>query len=370
MTVHSAQRGGAQLVALGQARALRREYDIVVAVGPGPLRAAFTEVATAVVRGPTCLPLWGASRRRWALQIGRAVPDAVRFAGLVCRQRIDVVVVSSTVLVAPVLGARLARVPVIVHAQEAPTSAAARRLFHVHGALADTVVAISPWIAQAFDGARAKVLPNPVGIPIPRDPAPREPCASDPVRLVVVGTVDRHKRQDLAVAAVRALRDRGLEAQLTIVGLEADRAYAAEVRAQARELGVSPQVRFSGPTSDVAALLLAADALLLPAGEVTPLVLMEAMALRTPVVAARMGSIPDVVADEMSGLLVAPGDPAALAAAVLRLRRERGLAQRIAEGGRRRVQEHFDATGSHRRLSAEIGRLAAERTPTAGGRTA
>ena len=131
MAVHSAQRGGAQLVALGQARALRREYDLVVAVGAGPLRAAFAEVATAVVRGPTCLPIWGASHRRWALQIGRAVPDAVRFAGLVRRHRIDVVVVNSTVLVAPVLGARLARVPVIVHAQEAPTSAAATRLFRV-----------------------------------------------------------------------------------------------------------------------------------------------------------------------------------------------------------------------------------------------
>lgn len=139
MAVHSAQRGGAQLVALRQARALRSEYDLVVSVGGGPLRAAFTEVATAVVRRPTSLPIWGASHRRWALQIGRAVPDAVRFAGLVLRHQIHVVVVNSTVLVAPVLGSRLARVPVIVHAQEAPTSAAATRLFRVHGALADTV---------------------------------------------------------------------------------------------------------------------------------------------------------------------------------------------------------------------------------------
>ena len=83
----------------------------MVAVGNGPLRAAFAEVATAVVRGPTCLPIWGASRRRWALQIARAAADAVRFAALVRRYRVDVVVVNSTVLVAPVLGARLARVP-------------------------------------------------------------------------------------------------------------------------------------------------------------------------------------------------------------------------------------------------------------------
>ena len=55
-------------------------------------------------------------------------------------------------------------------------------------------------------------------------------------------------------------------------------------------------------------------------------------------VAARMGSIPDVVTDEVNGLLVAPDDPAGLAAAVARLRREPGLADRLAEAGRRRVE--------------------------------
>src|SRR5688572_22870482 len=98
MAVHSAERRGAQLVAPGQARALCCEYDLVIAVGMGPLRAPFAQVAAAIVRGPTHLPIWGATRRRWALQIGRSMPDAVRFAALVRRHRIDVVVVNSTVL--------------------------------------------------------------------------------------------------------------------------------------------------------------------------------------------------------------------------------------------------------------------------------
>jgi glycosyltransferase involved in cell wall biosynthesis/peptidoglycan/xylan/chitin deacetylase (PgdA/CDA1 family) len=357
MAVHSAERGGAQVVALGQARALRVEHDLVVAVGRGPLHAEFAEVAAVVVRRPAYLPIWGASRGRWGLQIVRMIPDAMRFARLVWRHRIDVVVVNSTVLVSPVVGARLSGVPVVVHAQEAPKSAAAMRLFRVHGLLADTVVAISPWIARAFDGARASVLLNPVGIEIPPDPGPREVCADDPLRLVMVGTVDRHKSQHVAIAAVAALRGRGHEAELTLYGLEADLAYAAELRNQARDLDVTRHVVFAGPTSDVGARLLTADALLLPAGEVTPLALMEAMALRTPVVAARMGSIPDVVTDGESGLLVAPDDPAALAAAVARLRHEPGLARRLADEGRRRVEKDFDETRAHRRLSAEIRRL-------------
>jgi glycosyltransferase involved in cell wall biosynthesis len=361
MAVHSAEHGGAQLVALGQARALRREYDLVIAVGAGPLHDAFREVAVAIVRGPTSLPVWGASHGRWSLQTARALLDALRFAGIVRRRGISVVVANSTVLAGPVIGARLARVPVIVQAQEAPTSTAARRLFRLHGALADTVVAISPWLARSFDGARATVLRNPVGIAVPRDPGPRDLCATDPLRLVMIGTVDRHKRQAVAIATVRALRDRRLEAQLTLYGREADRAYAAELRQLARALGVADQVHFAGPTSDVAARLLAADALLLPAGEVTPVVLMEAMALRTPVVAARMGSVPDVVTDGVNGVLVATDDPDEFAAAVARLRREPGLAARIAEAGRRRVEADFDERRSHRRLNSEIRRLTARR---------
>jgi glycosyltransferase involved in cell wall biosynthesis len=81
------------------------------------------------------------------------------------------------------------------------------------------------------------------------------------------------------------------------------------------------------------------------------------MALGTPVVAARMGSIPDVVVDGVSGLLFAPDDVESLAAAVARLRRDARLAEELAAGGRRHVERHFDETRSHERLRQEIERL-------------
>jgi glycosyltransferase involved in cell wall biosynthesis len=356
MAVHSAKPAGAQLVALGQARALSPEHDLTIAIGQGALREPFAQLGP-IVRGPTVLPIWGASAGRWALQLARAAPDGARLAVEIRRRGIDAVVVNSTVAVAPVIGARLAGVPVIVHAQEAPKTPAVRALFRFHGALADTVVAISPWIAEAFAGARAHVLLNPVGIPIGAR-RERPPRVDGRLRLVVVGTVDRHKRQDLAVAALARCAP---NAELAIVGHESDPAYAAEVRALAHQAGVAERVHFLGQSDDVPAQLLAADALLLPAGEVTPLVIMEAMALGTPVIAARMGSIPDVVVDGESGLLVEPGDPAAFGAAVGRLRSEPGLGEALAAGGRRRVEEHFDQTRSHERLRAEIARLLAAR---------
>jgi glycosyltransferase involved in cell wall biosynthesis len=368
MAVHSPKPAGAQLVALGQARALADDHDLVVAIGNGALRPPFAELGL-IVRAPTRLPIWGASRGRWALEIARAAPDALRLAGIVRRHGVDAVIANSTVLVAPVLAARLAGVPVIVHAQEAPKSTAARRLFRFHGAMADTVVAISPWIAEAFAGARAHVLLNPVGIPLPPRPE-RAPRDGGRLRLIVVGTVDRHKRQDLAVAALAALEAHGLDAELVLVGPEADPAYAADVRDQARRAGVGERVRFAGQSSDVPGHLLDADAMLLPAGEVTPLVIMEAMALGTPVVAARMGSIPDVVVHGESGLLVEPDDAAGFAAAVARLQREPGLAPALADGGRRRVEERFDEARSHLRLREEIERLVAASARGGGARRA
>jgi glycosyltransferase involved in cell wall biosynthesis len=79
------------------------------------------------------------------------------------------------------------------------------------------------------------------------------------------------------------------------------------------------------------------------------------------VIAARMGSVPDVVVDGVSGLLVEPDDPGAIAAAVERLQREPGLSHELADGGRARVEQHFDEARSHERLREELARLIAGR---------
>jgi glycogen(starch) synthase len=359
MTVHSAKPAGAQLVALGQAQTLSADCDLTIAVGHGELRPRFAPLGE-LVRAPTRVPVWGASRPRWALEIARAAPDAVRIAALIRRERIDAVVANSTVLISSVLGARLAGVPVVVHAQEAPKSVAARRLFRFHGALADCVVAISPGIAEALGAARAHVFLNPVGIPVAerRERPPREP--GRPPHLVVVGTVDRHKRQDLAIEALSALHAAGLPATLELIGLEADAEYSAQLHERVAALGLDGHVAFAGQCSDVDRRLLAADALLLPAGEVTPLVLMEAMAQGTPVVAARMGSVADVVGEHgQTGLLFAPDDVAGLAAAVQALATDAVLAERLSRLGRERIEQQFDERRSHARLREEIARLVA-----------
>lgn len=348
--VHSAKRAGAQLVALRQATALAEMYELVIAVGHGPLRPEFAELGE-IVRAPTRLPVWGASRWRWTIDLARALPDSIRFLSVIRRRRISAVLAPSTVLVAPVISARLAGVPVVVEAQEAPKSRAARTLLRFHGRFADVVVPTSPLLQRALAGAKARVVLSYIGIPLPF-PVDRPDRAPDsPLRLITVGTIDRHKRQDLAVAALSLLVADGVDATLTFVGAEADPGYAAELRADVERLGLVTRVEFAGPTSDVHPYMVGADALLLPAGEVTPLVLMEAMARGTAVVATRTGSSADIVGEDgLSGLIVSPDDSAALAAAVRRLADEPDLAAQLARNGRARVEEWFDERQSHGRL--------------------
>ena len=105
LTVHTGERGGASLMALEEARFLARTHDLVIAVGPGPLRARSPRTAT-VVAGPPSLPLWTDAPGAWLKRSARTAQHAVRLARVIRRERIDLVLVNSTVSLAP--GARRA----------------------------------------------------------------------------------------------------------------------------------------------------------------------------------------------------------------------------------------------------------------------
>jgi glycosyltransferase involved in cell wall biosynthesis len=74
-----------------------------------------------------------------------------------------------------------------------------------------------------------------------------------------------------------------------------------------------------------------------------PLAVSEAFVARLPVIASRVGGMPEVVRHEQTGLLIAPNDPPALAAAISRLANDRELAQRLAKAGRQFYDEHLRA---------------------------
>jgi len=110
------------------------------------------------------------------------------------------------------------------------------------------------------------------------------------------------------------------------------------LEAQARRLGVGDRVLFAGFRDDVPSLLAGMDVVVLPSlNEGMGRVLVMAMALGKPIVATRVGGVPELLADGAAGRLVPPGDAAALADAVCGLLRDPDRATALGEAGRRRA---------------------------------
>ena len=141
--------------------------------------------------------------------------------------------------------------------------------------------------------------------------------------------------------ALPRVLERVPEARVRVVGHE-ELSTVAELRAYAAGRGVADRVAFEGFRGDVPSVLRELDLFVLPSlWEGFGLVLLEAMAAGRPVVASAVGPIPEVVVDGESGLLVPPGDPEALARAIVRVLEDAVLAERLGRAGRARVEQVF-----------------------------
>jgi glycosyltransferase involved in cell wall biosynthesis len=135
----------------------------------------------------------------------------------------------------------------------------------------------------------------------------------DAPTVVFVGNLKPVKGLDNLITAVSLLRGRGSDVRLHLVGRGP---LEAGLRRKTTESGLERIVRFEGERSpgEVARWMNAADVLCLPSvSEGVPNVLLEAMSCGTPVVASRVGGVPEIVESKKCGFLLDPGDPEALA---------------------------------------------------------
>jgi glycosyltransferase involved in cell wall biosynthesis len=154
-----------------------------------------------------------------------------------------------------------------------------------------------------------------------------------------IGRMTGIKRTNDVLLAFKLLRERGIDARLCLVGDGPDR---DEVERRAHELGVMRETLFLGYQEQVASLFAAFDVFILPsANEGTPVTAIEALAAGKPVVATRVGGIPDVVRDGEDGFLVEPGDVEALAERLAQLATDPELRERMGEAARSRVRERY-----------------------------
>lgn len=191
---------------------------------------------------------------------------------------------------------------------------------------------------------RITVLPMPVSA---ERFAPPLHNVRDTGRLLFVGRLIERKGAEYAVRAMAALRRQGRAVRLTVIG---DGPERIRLVALVEELGLRQAVDLAGalPHDDIAEHYRTASMLLMPAvtdwkgeQEGFGMVLVEAMASDLPVVATRNGGIPDVVTDEVTGLLVPERDAAALAAAAARLLDDPALSTRLADAARAELDRRF-----------------------------
>jgi colanic acid/amylovoran biosynthesis glycosyltransferase len=224
-------------------------------------------------------------------------------------------------------------------------------------AAARFVVAISEYnrrlVLERCPAARVEVVH--CGVEVERH-AWRDMDGRSPDRVVCVASMFPKKGHADLIDALALLAERRPAVTLELIG---DGPERDRILARARERGVEGRVTAPGNRSAqqvraalAEARVFALPAIRLPSGrmEGIPVALMEAMAAGVPVVATRLSGIPELVQDGVTGLLVEPHDPAALAAALERLLGDEALAAELARNARMLVERSFSLEVEARRL--------------------
>jgi glycosyltransferase involved in cell wall biosynthesis len=221
-------------------------------------------------------------------------------------------------------------------------------------------------LQRGYDAARLSVIPNGIDCERFRTPGNGESVRSEwniPPGAPVVGVLARLLRikgQEVFLRAAALMAANNPQVRFVIVGgNNVDREYADELKRLTGRLGLENRVVFTGFRTDVANILAALSVVVSPSLGLEGLSnsLLEAMAAGLPVVATRVGGTPEIVEDGVTGLLVSPGDPQVLAAAISRLLHDRTTARQLGQSARRRVFSRYSleqAVASTERLYDDL----------------
>ncbi|MQY04001.1 glycosyltransferase family 4 protein [Actinomadura macrotermitis] len=350
---------GSDRMLIESVRALVPERRVLVTLPEdGPLAPALREAGAEVVILPVPVLrkayLTPFGLVRLAAAALKALPAA---RALLRREKAAALYVNTVTIPLWLVAARLARVPALCHVHEAedgvpgPVKAALSLPLR----LARTVVVNSRASAAALGsaGRGSRIIYN--GVEAPGEFTEPRGKPAPPARIVLVGRLSPRKGSDVAVRAVRLLRERGHDVRLTLVGavFPGYEWFEEELRAAADE-----SVEFAGFRASVGASFAEADIAIVPS-RVEPFgnVAVEAMLAGRPVVAAAAQGLVEIVEDGVNGVLVAPDDPAALADGIARLLDDWDRALAMARHARQDAARRFGKDRYHRELRDAVAGL-------------
>ncbi|MGD0883764.1 MAG: glycosyltransferase family 4 protein [Thermodesulfovibrionales bacterium] len=224
----------------------------------------------------------------------------------------------------------------------------------------DKVIAVSSAVEKALiqsgvSRGKIEVIYNSIALErfspdlIDRDAVRKElGIDSDTIVVGTAGKLNPGKGVFDLLSAVHNLMGKYSAAKLMFVG---DGPERNELEEEAESLSMRDRVIFTGMRKDIERMYAAMDIFVLPSScqEAFGMVLIEAMAMGKPVIATAVGGIPEVIENEVNGILVPPQDTNALAHAILRYMDDRTFADRVALEGRKSVEDKFSdkAMGDH-----------------------
>jgi len=356
LVVHpGAELYGADRVLLESVAGLVTGAQVTVAVpAPGPLVAELEVRGARVVVCRMPVLRKAALRPRGAMRLlADAVLGLVPALVLLRRHGSGGVYVNTLTLPSWPLLARLAGRHSLVHVHEAERSAPRllRRALSVAPALADQVVVNSHFTLDVL-GEAAPQLRDRATVVLNGVPGPAGPELTGTLRLVVIGRLSPRKGPQVAVAALRELVARGVDARLTLVGsvFAGYEWFEAELREGIVTAGLTDRVELLGFQADVWAHLAAADVVLVPSVAEEPFgnTAVEAVLAARPVVVSDGGGLREAVAGYPSARCADPGRPADWADAVQRVVADwagyrRAAEEDAREAARRHAPERYRA---------------------------
>lgn len=288
--------------------------------------------------------------------------SVIWLAALMLRLRVDIVHTNTIVLPSPAVAALLTGKPHVWHVREllGEFGALWRPYQRLVYRLSDAIIAISQCTRDQFEPplrSRISVIYDGLSEADSLVDAGHRAAIRGlaPVGSTLVGVVGRikfhRKGQEVLVRAAGLLRQRYPEARYLVVGSASpgNEDQVVRLKQLIGEVGVEDVVILAGESTDPASVFAALDIAVVPSVQPEPFgcVVMEAMAVGTPVIGSRCGGISEQIVEGSSGLLFAPGDAPALAGCLDQLLSSETLRRDMADEARRRVRTTFSLDGTY-----------------------